>query len=128
MGFRGPVSVHKLNWDSQQGRVRTTSISVRAFWNFQLLRSSLKYSRNCSLHNTLIPNLVKPLMTTFVSNKVHLFTGWVIYPRLNSSYSIFFEKNLLMFLRQCWERPKSDFQSLISYVKNQLNLFNFFFI
>ena len=47
-----------LNWDSQQGRLRTTSILVRAFWNFK--RKVLKYSRNCSLHNTLIPNLVKP--------------------------------------------------------------------
>ena len=35
-----------LNWDSQQGRLRTTSIVVRAFWNFKL--KVLKYSRNCS--------------------------------------------------------------------------------
>ena len=34
-------------------------ILVRAFWNFKL--KVLKYPRNCSLHNTLIPNLVKLL-------------------------------------------------------------------
>ena len=33
------------------------------FWNFKL--KVLIYSRNCSLHATLIPNLVKPLMYTF---------------------------------------------------------------
>ena len=41
----------QLNWDSQLGRLRTTSVLVRAFWNFK--RKVLKYSRNCSLHNTL---------------------------------------------------------------------------
>ena len=40
--------------------VQFTSILVRAFWNFKC--KILKYSRTCSLHNTLIPNLVKPLM------------------------------------------------------------------
>ena len=35
----------------QQGRLRTTSILVRAFRNFKL--KVLQYSRNCSLHNTL---------------------------------------------------------------------------
>ena len=49
-----------FSWDSQQGRLRTTSILVWAFWNFK--HKVLKYSRNCSLHNTLIPNLVKPLI------------------------------------------------------------------
>ena len=52
------------NWDSQQGRHRTTLILVRAFWNFKL--KVLKYSRNCSLHATLIPNLVKPLSMYYV--------------------------------------------------------------
>ena len=47
-----PCWLSQLNWDSQQGR--TTSILVQAFWNFK--RKILKYSRNCSLHNTLIPN------------------------------------------------------------------------
>ena len=49
----------QFSCDSQQGRLRTTSILVRAFWNFKC--KVLKYSRNCSHHNTLIPNLVKPL-------------------------------------------------------------------
>ena len=34
------------------------SILVRAFWHFK--HRVLKYSKNCSLHNTLIPNFVKP--------------------------------------------------------------------
>ena len=54
------VSRYCEGWDSQQGRARTTSILVRAFWNFK--RKVLKYPRNCSLHNTLISNLVKPLI------------------------------------------------------------------
>ena len=49
-----------LTLPSQQGRVRTTSILVRAFWNFKC--KVLKYPRNCSLHNTLIPNFGKPLI------------------------------------------------------------------
>ena len=49
-----------LNWDSQQGRVRTTSILVWAFWNFKF--KVLKYPRNCSLQYTLIPNFWQPLM------------------------------------------------------------------
>ena len=44
-------------WDSQQGKVRTTSILVRAFWNFKL--KVLKYWRNCSFHNTLISWRIK---------------------------------------------------------------------
>ena len=43
----------QFSWDSQLGRLRTTSILVWAFWNFKL--KVLKYSKNCSLHNTLIP-------------------------------------------------------------------------
>ena len=54
-----PSWLSQFSWDSQQGRLRTTSMFVRAFWNFK--RKVLKYSRNCSLHNILIPNLVKPL-------------------------------------------------------------------
>ena len=55
-----PCWLSQFSWDSQQGRFRTTSMLVRGFWNFK--RKVLKYSRNCSLHNTLIPNLVKSLM------------------------------------------------------------------
>ena len=53
-----PVSA--LNWDSQQGRARKTSILVLAFWNFKL--KVLKYPSNCRLHATMILNLMKPLM------------------------------------------------------------------
>ena len=49
----------QFSWDSQQGRARKNSILVRAFWNFKL--KVLLYLRNCRLHATLIPNLVKPL-------------------------------------------------------------------
>ena len=38
----------------------SAKILVRAFRNFKL--KVLKYPRNSSLHNTLIPNLVKPLI------------------------------------------------------------------
>ena len=48
------------NWDSQLGRLRTTSILVRAFWNFKL--KVPWYSRNCSLQYTLIPNFWLTLM------------------------------------------------------------------
>ena len=45
---------------AQLGRVRKTPILVWTFWNFKL--KVLNYSRNCILHATLIPNLVKPLL------------------------------------------------------------------
>ena len=54
-----PCWLSQFSWDSQQGRARKTSILVRVFWNFKL--KVLKYPRNCRLHATLIPNLVKPL-------------------------------------------------------------------
>ena len=50
----------QLNWDSQQGSVRTTLILVRAFWNFKL--NVLKYPRNCKLQYTLITNFWHTLM------------------------------------------------------------------
>ena len=55
----------QFSWDSQQGRLKTTSVLVQAFWNFKL--KVLKYSRNCRLHNTLIPNLVKPLNCVYLN-------------------------------------------------------------
>ena len=55
-----PCWLSQFRWDSQQGRPRTTSILVRAFWNFKF--KVLKQPRNCNLHATWIPNLVKPLM------------------------------------------------------------------
>ena len=54
-----PCWLSQLNWDSQQGRVRTTSILVSALWNFKL--KVLKYPRTCSLQYTLIPNFWHPL-------------------------------------------------------------------
>ena len=63
-----PSWLSHFSWDSQQDGVRTTSILVQAFWNFKV--KVLIYSRNCCLHNTFIPNLMKPLyscMYVFVS-------------------------------------------------------------
>ena len=48
-----PSWLSQLNWDSYQGRLRTTPILVQAFWNLKL--KVLKYSRNCGLNNTWIP-------------------------------------------------------------------------
>ena len=53
------------SWDSQQGRLGTTSILVRAFWNFR--HKVLKYSRNCNDHNTLIPQ--QSLFTTSIMDR-----------------------------------------------------------
>ena len=55
-----PSWLSQFSWDSQKGRPRKTPVLVRAFWNFK--RKVLKYPRNCRLHATLIPNLVKPLI------------------------------------------------------------------
>ena len=46
-------------WDSQKGRVRTTSILVGAFWNFKLM--VLKYSRNCISQYILVAEVWHPL-------------------------------------------------------------------
>ena len=54
-----PWRLSQFRWDSEQGRVRTTSILVQAFWNFKL--KVLKYPRNCSLQYTFIPNFWHPL-------------------------------------------------------------------
>ena len=71
----------QFSWDSQQGSLRTTSILVRAFWNFKC--KVLKYSRICSLHNTFIPNLVKPLMYI-----VHLYWNYVHWTTPNYTPNI----------------------------------------
>ena len=56
-----PCLLSHLNWDSQQGRVKTTLILVGAFWNFKL--KVLKYPKNCSLQYILIPNFWHPYST-----------------------------------------------------------------
>ena len=55
-----PCWLSQLNWDSQQGRDRKTSILVLAFWNFKF--KVLKYQWNFRPHATVISNLVKPLI------------------------------------------------------------------
>ena len=56
-----------------KGRVRTTSVLVRAFWNFKL--KVLKHSRNCSLHNTLISWNLKKILNhlIYVQNYNHFY-------------------------------------------------------
>ena len=58
-----PSWLSQRNLDSQQGRLRTTSVLVRAFWNFKL--KVLEYSRICSLLNTLIPWSLKNAWITY---------------------------------------------------------------
>ena len=88
-----PCWLSQLNWDSQKGRLRTTSILVGAFWNFKL--KVLKYSKNCSLYNILIPWCLKnpespnvgardfmrstndqSISRIFLSNFWHVFAIW----------------------------------------------------
>ena len=68
-----PCWLSQFRWDSQQGWVRTTSILVRDFWNFEL--KVLKYFRNFSLHNTLIQHLVLCIdqKSNFFLEKVKVF-------------------------------------------------------
>ena len=73
-------------WDSQQGRVRATSILVQAFWNFKL--KVLKYSRNCCLQYTMIPNFWHPL--------VYMYVIIVILPKLYWSSAVWFRCNKKM--------------------------------
>ena len=57
----------QLNWDSRQGRARTTSILVRAFWNFKLPEEVfLQYSRNCISQYILVAKAWHPL--TYIHN------------------------------------------------------------
>ena len=69
--------ITKLNWDSQQGRARTTSILLVAFWNFNKLQV-LKYPRNCRLHNTLIPWSLKNPVSPNVDSFAKIFL--ILYP------------------------------------------------
>ena len=81
------------SWESQQGRLRTTSILVRAFWNLKL--KVLKYSKNCSLQYTLIPNFWQTLLYILTnSNWKPPRTAWwctsVIWIRSNQVNFYFF--------------------------------------
>ena len=99
-----PCWLSQLNWDSQQGRLRTTSKLVRAFWNFKL-----------SLHNTLIPwslkNPKSPNVLTLQKEPKIFWPFWIwkmvankfqISPQRMSSFwwiSSFWQSNLYLFLR-----------------------------
>ena len=77
---RATIILLKLSWVCPVGCL--SSILVRAFWNFQL--KILKYPRNYGLHNTLIPNLVKPLphilrktRNCFKKNTLWIWRTWI---------------------------------------------------
>ena len=72
-----PSWLSQFSWDSQQSRPRKTPNLVRAFWNFK--RKVLKYPRNCRPHATLIPNLVKPLIT-ILSKLSYVYSAQFVCP------------------------------------------------
>ena len=110
-----PCWLSQFSWDSLVGRLRTTSIFVRAFWNFEF--KVLKYPRNCRLHATLIQNLVKPLKYTLTKSLyiipavssllVHIIKNlhdWT-RPRLNNRFSSFhkwtFDQRIKYLCKSC---------------------------
>ena len=82
-----PYWLSQFSWDSQQGRLRKTSILIRAFWNFQC--KVQKYSKTCSLHNTLIPNLVKPLTYLLIIYALELTIDFLCTDNHNIQKDIF---------------------------------------
>ena len=66
------------------GRVRKIPIWVRTFWNFKL--KVLNYSRNCSLHATLIPNSVKPL--TYIHSWIEASNWKLMLTRIPSIVTV----------------------------------------
>ena len=110
-----PSWLSQLNWDSNQGRVRTTSILVRAFWNFKL--KVLKYPRNCSLHNTLIPwslkNPVSPNVHTYRKMSLIGQQFYILVSAMNLWDETRFVRNskilnyffYLWFILRLWSRP-----------------------
>ena len=64
-----PCWLFQSSWESQQ----VTAILLVAFWNFKF--KVLKYPRNCSLHNTLIPWSLNYLMYLLRISKVIYFCG-----------------------------------------------------
>ena len=55
-----PCWLSQFCWDSQQGKPRTTSILVKAFWNFKL--KVLKYSKNWMSQYILVAEVWHPLV------------------------------------------------------------------
>ena len=82
-----------LSLKFQTTTTRKTPILVRTFWNFKL--KVLNYSRNCSLHATLIPNLVKPLKYIL---KIFPFCWSIQYQALEGGFHEQKNKTKLEFL------------------------------
>ena len=61
-----------------------TPILVVAFSNSKL--KVLNYSRNCNLHATLIPNLVKPLSNAVIPDQNGLLTNYIVHTLANSGF------------------------------------------
>ena len=70
-------------------------ILVGTFWNFKF--EVLNYSRNCSFHATLIPNLVKPL--NYSMNRS-------LIPEKNSSRTL--KQKFFLFDDFTWSKELSD--------------------
>ena len=70
----------KFSLDSKLGRLRTTSILIRAFWNFKL--KVLICSRSCSLPNTLIPWSLKNPESPSIHVRLKSYTFYYFIERL----------------------------------------------
>ena len=90
------IKVSRYCEDSQQGRLRTTSILVRAFWNFKL--KVLKYSRNCSLPNVHHKYMCTPKVLKW--NKKINYSS--IYPALHIQEFGSVGLNSTKSLKICW--------------------------
>ena len=77
---------------------------IRAFWNLKL--KVLKYPRNCRLHATLIPNLVKPL-------NIYIY-GRVATP---TRFSIFYFDDMKSLWFKGWLWYLQTYRSSISFQK-----------
>ena len=79
----------------------TSKILVRAFWNFKLM---VLHHRNCRIHATLIPNLVKPLIYVVCTALWYLQRGQtllkliftvqqnILYLKLSQNEDLYLEK------------------------------------
>ena len=77
-----PCWLSQFSWDSQQGRARTTSILVWAFWNCKL--KVLKYSRNCISQYILVAEVWHSLTyivhTAMYKRGFNLLLLFVLFP------------------------------------------------
>ena len=100
------------------------------FWNFKL--KVLEYSRNCSLHATLIPTLVKPLLYIYAGNNRFPDTITIYFRFLVPRNSI---KNLQDIWHQFWQKnifcaipwhqkPSVDLSGFATFLKSEFVCFS----